>query len=371
MKKQTDEKQKKHIAFYIGSLARGGAERVIVNLAEYFLSVGYRVTIVTKLMEQDEYDSNPSIERILADIEGDEISDNRVINFIARIKKLRNIWKRIKPDVIVSFIKKNNFMAITSSRFLHIPVIVSVRSAPEREYQERSMRLLVKPLFSMADGVIVQTSEAMAYFPPYIRKKTVIMPNPLHPSFLRKRYEGQRRDEIVTVGRLDDNKNQMLLIEAFSEIEKEYPTFTLHLYGDGESRQKQEQRVVELKLTGKVVFEGRQDAIYDKIEKARIFVLSSTVEGMPNALIEAMALGLAVISTDCPCGGPRDLILDGENGILINVNDKTQLVDAIKRILNNNELEETLGQNACKIQETLEPVRVNEMWRAYIESCIK
>lgn len=125
---------KKVIAFYIGSPACGGAERVVVNLAEYFHKQNYKVYIVTKLKEKEEYEISEGIPRILADISGDEISAGRIHNFFGRIRKLQNIWKEIKPNIVVSFIKKNNFMAIASAGPLKIPVVVSVRSAPEREY---------------------------------------------------------------------------------------------------------------------------------------------------------------------------------------------------------------------------------------------
>ena len=102
----------KSIVFYIGSLSRGGAERVIVNLAEFFFSQGYQVTIVTKMKEKTEYEVSEGIHRILADIEGEEISSSRIKNLYRRIFKLRNIFKQIHPDCIVSFIGKNNFMSI-------------------------------------------------------------------------------------------------------------------------------------------------------------------------------------------------------------------------------------------------------------------
>ena len=147
----------KKIAFYIGSLSMGGAERVIVNLAAYFHSCGYKVTIVTKEQDSDEYPVPEGVARILADITGDEISSNRLVNLYRRIAKLRTIWKQLQPDYIVSFIKKNNFMAITSAAGLPIPVIVSVRSNPAREYPDKLTRLLVRVLFARAAGVVLQT----------------------------------------------------------------------------------------------------------------------------------------------------------------------------------------------------------------------
>ena len=157
------ENRKRRIAFYIGSLDKGGAERVIVNLAEYFYSQDYEVYVVTKLKEINEYTLNPGITRIIADITTEEETKSRLFNLYARIHKLRQVWKTIKPDVIVSFIRKNNVMAIASSRFLSIPVVVSVRSDPKRELQGRIMKKLSLFMFRFADGIVLQTNQAKAF----------------------------------------------------------------------------------------------------------------------------------------------------------------------------------------------------------------
>lgn len=358
---------KKKIAFYIGSLSKGGAERVIVNLAEYFYHCGYEVTVVTIMRADSEYELSDGIRRVLSDLTEEEMSSGRVHNLLARIQKLRRIWKELAPDVIVSFIKKNNFMALTSARPLGIPVIVSVRSAPEREYAGRLYGVLVRMLFAFASGVVLQTKEAMEYFPAYIRKKAVILPNSLNPAFLQERYEEERRKEIVTVGRIDANKNQRLLVEAFLEIAEAYPDWRCILYGDGEGRAEIEKILQNHAFKEHVVLAGRQDDIPQKIREASIFVLPSDCEGMPNALIEAMALGLAVISTDCPCGGPRDLIENGINGILIPVGDKEALKKELCKLMSSQEKQEELGRNASRIAQRLHPDIVNGQWREYVE----
>ena len=357
----------KIIAFYIGSLAKGGAERVVVNLAEYFCQSGYRVYIVTKLREVDEYEYSKDITRIIADLTDEELADSRIKNFFGRVHKLKKIWKEIKPDVVVSFIKKNNFMALASAKPLKIPVIVSVRSAPEREYAGKLFAMLVRIMFAFADGIVLQTKEAMEYFPGYIRRKSVILPNSLNPAFLREPFKGERKKEIVTVGRIDSNKNQKLLVEAFIEIAEEFPQWKCILYGEGSGRGVVEAIIQESLVGERVVLAGRQGNIQDKIYESSIFVLPSNCEGMPNALIEAMSLGLAVISTDCPCGGPRDLIENGVNGILIPVGDKEELKKALRELMSSHELQCKLGTNAAMIQKRLHPDVVNKQWEQSIE----
>lgn len=362
------------IAFYVGSLSKGGAERVVLNLTKYFLQIGYEVIMVNYHEEENEYALPKQVKRYIVDLSQEEITNNRIVNFQRRFCKLRNVWKKEKPDRIVSFIGKTNLMTIATSRFLHIPVVVSVRSNPEREYCSRAMQLGMKILFPMADGIVLQTNQAKTYFPKTIQKKSVILPNSISEDFIRPYYQGERVHNIVSVGRIDQNKNQMLLVQAFHELIKENKwnqddkdSWRLVLYGDGSMREQIEQYCIEQHLTESVIFMGVQDNIADQIQKASIFVLTSRQEGMPNALIEAMALGLAVISTDCPCGGPADLIQDGLNGYLIPVDNKNILKKKLFTLIEQKEKRDAFGKKACEIVERLHPDKVNEMWCSYLK----
>ncbi|MBO5623847.1 MAG: glycosyltransferase, partial [Butyrivibrio sp.] len=321
----------KHIAMYIGSLVKGGAERVMCNLAEYFYAQGYRVTFVTTYLGQEEYDlshatwhrrktdgcreltvldPNDLEHKVWIDDSADGIKRvftalplndrrGRIANFIKREQILKDTWKELRPDVILSFLGKNNIMAIKSARGLGIPVVVSVRSNPSREYGEGRLDLSMRHYFPKAAGVVVQTAEAAEYFGKRVRTK--ILPNSIHPDFINRDIVPfkERAKEIITVGRLDDNKNQSLLIKAFKEIEKDFPDYRVVLYGDGEKRKE-----FESMAPGSVKFMGRVSDVPDRIAGSLVFVLTSRQEGYPNALIEAMSLGLVCISTDCPCGGP-------------------------------------------------------------------
>ncbi len=368
MSRQINEKS---IAFYIGSLSMGGAERVIVNLAAYFHSCGYRVTIVTKLQDADEYPVPKGVTRILADIAGDEISSNRLLNLYRRIAKLRNIWKQLRPDYIVSFIKKNNFMAITSAMGLRIPVIVSVRSNPAREYPDKLTRLLVRVLFARAAGVVLQTKQAKEFFPKSVQKKAVVLPNSLSEKFLQNEYSGERRKEIVWVGRMDSNKNPKMLLEAFAKIAGKYQDWALTFIGEGYLKKEMEEFCKENALCGQVNFTGRIDDVAGAIQPASVFVLTSKQEGMPNALIEAMVSGLAAVSTDCPCGGPAELIENGTNGILIPVDDEKALTEALDKLLSDEEYRKRLSEEAKKLIDKVHPDIVNRKWREYVESAGK
>lgn len=366
---------KKRIAFYIGSLCIGGAERVISNLAEYFYQEGYEVYMITKLKEDIEYELRPEIPRIIADITSDEETGSRLGNLKARIDKLTRIWKEIKPDIIVSFIRKNNLMALASARPLKVPVVVSVRSAPARELSGKGMKQLTFAMFRMAAGVVLQTREALEFFPEYIQKKSIVLPNSINPDFLNALgnidTNSVREKQIITVGRIDDNKNQKMLVEAFGTIANRYPDWTLELCGDGSGRKSLETRVAELGLTDRINFNGDVSDVPSRLAKASIFVLPSKVEGMPNALIEAMVMGCACISTDCPCGGPRDLINEDEsNGILIPVDDVNALAASMERLINSDDTRLKMGSEATKLIDRLHPEQVNRQWKEYIESII-
>lgn len=357
--------RKKTIAFYIGDLGRGGAERVIINLSRYFYSNDYIVYLVTKSVDSNEYDVPEGVERIVADITAEEESSLRIVNLLKRIVKLRKIWKRIKPNVIVSFIRKNNLMAIVSSMFTRIPVLVSIRTDPKLELED--IEKISFFVFRFADGIICQTALARDYLPKYLRKKAVILPNSLTKEFIRTEYNPNRRPEIVTIGRMIYYKNQRMLLEAFRDIMEDYPEWSLSLYGEGDTLEELKKEYA----CDRIVFHGKVNDIMNRIENASIFALPSDQEGIPNALFEAMALGLACISTDCPCGGPADLIEDGVDGYLIPVDDKAEMKRYLAKLIENEDIRIMLGKNAIKIAKKYDPQTVNRKWFEYIDGFVK
>lgn len=356
----------KRVALFINSLQKGGSERVMVNLAEDFLAKGYEVVLVTQYKRETEYEISAGIKRVYSEPEEERLQGGRIRNFLERFRTLRNIWKTYRPDVILSFLGKNNLMAILTSAFLPVKTAVSVRGEPTMEYEGKKLQMLTKWLFRYADGVVLQTSQARDFFPKAVKKKAVILPNPLNPLFLRERYSGEKENVIAAAGRLDENKNHAMLIRAFSLIEKEFPEMKLVIYGEGESREKLLKLIGEKQLQEKVSLPGSVSDVAAHIENVRIFTLTSNTEGMPNSVIEAMCLGLPVIATDCPCGGTAELIEDGKNGILVPVGDEKALAEAMKKILSNPELEKRLGEEAFLIQDKMAPANVCRLWEEYL-----
>ena len=363
--------KKKKIALFISSLQKGGSERVMVNLADYFVKENYDTVLVTQHLANVEYELNDKVRRKFSEITAEETTGNRIQNFIRRFSKLRAIWKEEKPDVILSFIGKNNVMAILTAWGLGIPVVVSVRGEPKEEYASKGLCIAAKVLFHKAACVVMQTKESVSFFPKGIRKKTKILKNSLNPQFIRPIYQGQREKTVVAVGRIDENKNHRMLIRAFAKLADKFPDYKLIIYGNGESRNQLEDLVRNLQQQERVFMPGVINNVGEAIEKAGIFVLTSFSEGMPNTLMEAMALGLPCISTDCPCGGPGELIENGENGILIPVGDEKALTLALEKMMNEPEWANNLGKKASELQKQCNPTIVNKSWKELLESCMR
>lgn len=355
---------KKKILFYISNLTCGGAERVVSNLANYLVTENYEVYVLTERKDKEEFTLNHGVNRLILE---EHLAGNRIGNLRNRFSELRNSFKRINPDIIVSFAGKCNMRALLASIGLRIPVVPSVRSDPKREYAGGAYGMFAKILFRRASGVVFQTKAAAEFFGKSVQKKSIILMNPLNLSYVKEPYPGKKENKIIAAGSLRSVKNHKMLIEAFGIIANKYPEMSVTIYGEGELREELLDRAKALGISDKISLPGIHTQLYNEIDKARIFVLTSDVEGMPNVLIEAMALGMPVIATDCPCGGPRTLIQDGENGLLVPVKEERKLAEALSKILSNETLESKLGNNAAKIIEMVHPDKVNREWKSYLE----
>lgn len=364
----------KHIVFLALTLTRGGAERVIANLCNEALSNEYRVSIVTCMNKPVGYELKPGIEHICIEKTSDVHYKNLGERFLKRRILLKKVLEECKPDVLLCFLPEPNFLALSLKKYFDFPMLISVRNDPAREYKNPVYRALMRVLYPKADGYIFQTKQAMEYFSfsKHIMDRACVIPNPLGREFVDyKRVPEENREKyIVNVGKLTGQKNQKLLIEAFSRIAGKFPDYQLHIYGEGDRREELEAFVQELSLKDRVVMPGNVSGLSEKIEAAALFVLSSDYEGMPNALMEAMAMGIPCISTNCPCGGSDYLIRNSENGILVPVDEAEELAEAMEKLLADRELADKLGSNAVGIVEKLNPDVIHEMWKEYIKQYI-
>ena len=358
----------KKVVFYVDSLRKGGAERVVSTLANFFSTIeDYDVYIFSLMKCKIEYSLNSNVKVFFISDSNNYQNKNifrRLINVREKIKTTKNLLKKINPDVVISFLPSSSFLALLTKK---TKVIISVRNDPNVEYAGLKNKLLMKLLYPKCDGAVFQTSDAEKYFNNIIKNRIVIY-NPLSHLFLNKKIDRKEKEKtIVSVGRLEKQKNFDLLINAFSLFEKKNPDYKLIIYGEGNERNKLQEKIRSCDLENKVVLTGQVDDIQDKIINSSLFVMSSNFEGMPNALIEAMALGIPCISTDCPCGGPRELINSGENGILVPTNDEIALSTSMDKVINDEKLAKKISENGLKIRDLLDEERICLKWKKYIE----
>ena len=324
------------IILYIDSMQKGGAQRVMSVIADYLDNEGLQVILVNDIIPKKnvpEYCIPISVKRVFLDRE----NDNKLWKNVFRIARLRSIIKNENADCVLSFLGPPNIRMLFSTIGLPIRKVVSVRNDPKREYGEGIKGGLLKRLLMLSDLVVFQTGEAAESFSLCIQKKSTVIPNPIDEVFFQDQWTGAGKD-IIAVGRLQPQKNYNLLIHAFSYIADKYPNTNLIILGDGPLRAELETLRDELGLSQRIVFQGVVSDVSKYLMKSRMFVLSSDFEGMPNALMEAMAVGLPVIATDCPCGGPKELTDSGKYGLLVPCNDARILSDAM-RLLQESDVE--------------------------------
>lgn len=354
----------KRIMFYINTLHCGGAQRVLTNLANKFSESGYETIVVISYADLNEYELCSNVKRY--ELEQKSKRGNIIARNVRRVLKLRQLIIKENPDVVVSFMAEPNFRAIISTAFLKIPLVISVRNDPNKEYNSKINKLLAKNLFKKVPGCVFQTEDAKKWFPKSIQNKSRIILNQVDEKFYNTERFGLRRD-IISVGRLEKQKNHKLLINAFSMIESSFPNDKLRIYGNGSMLEELELYAKSLGLGDKVKFMGNVSNIQNKINKAKLFVLSSDYEGMPNALMEAMTMGIPCISTDCPCGGARALLGENSN-YLVRVNDAVGLAEKIRQFLENEKLLDEMSNEMRKYAENFKPDIVFNEWEDYLTS---
>lgn len=360
----------KKIMFHVNSMGKGGAERVIAVLSKYFADDGYEVVVTTEWESEEEYMLDKKVRRVSVGLTEKEEKKSRIIKILLRILRYRQEIQKEKPDIVISFCAKANFRSAYAMKGLDIPLLVSVRNDPQIDYAPH--RFATRYMEKKAAGCVFQTEHAKQFFRADFQKKSRIIWNPLSEKFLKTDLKKpiERQHRIVTVGRITKQKNQKLLLEAFEEIKKQYPDYHLYIYGEDSkdgSKEELEYFITQKCLQDSVCFKGVCQNIEQEIKKSDIFVLSSNYEGMPNALLEAMALGIPVIATDCPCGGPAMMIDNGKSGLLVPIKDKEALVTSMKTLIQDSGYAQELGGKAQDVKQKAHPNRVYQEWKEYVE----
>ena len=347
------------ILFVSAGMLFGGAERVTSILTDEWGKRGHETKIlVTRTEAISKYPLSDKVTLVSC---YDNVSKAK-IGQIAIIKKVREICKEWKPDVVISFYNDLCALSALAITGLHIPLIYSERNDPNKTNQRKSDHLYRKIVEHRADKIVFQTKGAKKCYSKSVQDKSVVILNPLDTAGYPIHDFSHERKEIVTVGRLEPQKNQKLLMDAFSLIADEFADYSLVVYGEGSLREELEAYIKEKRLQDRVFLPGAKSNIQDYIKDAELFVLSSDYEGIPNALIEAMAIGLPCISTDCSPGGARELIQNGTNGVIVPCGDFNELEKQMRRLIIDRELAKEIGCKALDIRTRTGKSIIADAW---------
>ncbi|WP_404429635.1 glycosyltransferase [Sutcliffiella horikoshii] len=337
------EKDRNKIAFVLGGMGNGGAERVVSILANHYAKKGKSVDIITLLSSNCTYQLEPNV-RLISLARQDKSRKTQLINWIKDIRKYN---KENRPYCIVSFFAKINIIVLLALFDRIGDIVVSERNDPAKDGRGILIRTLTHMLYPKAKKVIFQTTWAKSCFKEDVRNNSEIVQNPVSEISLEK---VKKEKKIVNVGKLLDQKNQNLLIRAFAQISEEFPDHKLVIYGEGANRVELEKLIKELGLVHRVELPGWIKDIHRKVAESELFVLSSNYEGLSNALLEAMMLGIPCISTNC--AGSNEVIKTNVNGFLVETNNLNDLVNKMRYMLEKPSLSKKMGrQGQIDIQE--------------------
>lgn len=331
---------------FIGYLhGYGGAEKQLIMLANEMSKRGHEVELVSVSQDNECYEIYKDIKRVFI-----EDKHKSILRVLDRFLCLKKEIKKSKPDVIINFWFQSAYLTSLMSKRITKRIIYSERGDPGDSEYNGLLGIIRKILFKRIDGFVFQTRMAMNYFNKEIRKKSIVIHNPI---FLKENicynYENSV-NKIVSIGRLHNQKNQKFLIETFHEFIKKHPEYILEIYGDGELKKELIKLVSKLQLTKNVFFMGTRKDVHKCILDAKMFILTSDYEGMPNALIEAMSLGIPCISSNySPKDSVYEFIINKKNGFVYEKNDKTRLLEYMDIICNKPKIAYNISKEARKI----------------------
>jgi GalNAc-alpha-(1->4)-GalNAc-alpha-(1->3)-diNAcBac-PP-undecaprenol alpha-1,4-N-acetyl-D-galactosaminyltransferase len=358
------------ITLVISSLGRGGAERVAVDLCDFLAKSGRDVSVLTLSGDDpDAYDLPASVHRRRIEIRQKARSRFQSIKFtLNHLMEMRRNILSLKPDVVLSFINQANIRTIGCLVGTGIPVVISERVHPGYEPVPRSWKLLRRFAYRHASAVVVQTDMIAEWFRRFIpTRRLVTIPNAVRG----RTFLGDRRPRhepiILGIGRLARQKGFDLLLCAFAKAKLADDGWRMAILGEGEDRRTLSQLSDDLGVSESIEMPGHVANVSDWISRSSIFALPSRYEGFPNALLEAMQLGTACVSFDCP-SGPGDLIEDGSNGLLVAPNDVEALSQALRKLALDEPLRERLAREATKVSATFSMDRVYGLWMETLDS---
>lgn len=350
----------KKVTFITISMAGGGTERVISTLANHYVQSGIDVDILMIGGKEVAYMLDKKI-RLL------QVSDATNGSLMGRLKRISAISRNIEStgdELVIAMGTVASMFACLALMFKKVRLVISERNDPNRlnhrpiKWYEKMIRNL---LYLRSNAIVFQTKMAQEQFPKALRRKSVIIANPLQLKENIARFNPKKKI-ILSAGRLTSQKNFSLLIKAFANFYKNNQEYELHIYGDGELRTSLQEEIDQYGISNVAFLKGYTDSLNDKMMESEIYVSSSNWEGVSNTLMEAMGYGMAVIATDCPMGGSATLIINDYNGKLIPVNDCDSLTAALAELSENVSLKQQFSSNATKIAETMNVEEIAKKW---------
>ena len=365
------------VTLIISSLSSGGAERVITTMANYWARKGWQITLLTMDNggEPPFYDLHTAVSHHPLGVASvPETPFQGFVNNIRRLKVLRRAIRVATPQVVISFIDRTNVLVLASTLGTHVPIVVSERIDPRHCMIDEPWATLRRLLYPFATRLVVQTEDVLSYFSASVRGHSRVIPNPVLPPTERASQEllcdkPREQKTLLAVGRLVDQKGFDLLLRAFAHVAPAHPDWSLEIWGDGSQRQSLKRLIEEVGLAGCAQLPGRTKHPFNVMRQADLFVMPSRYEGFPNALCEAMACGLPVVSFDCP-SGPRAIVRDGIDGVLVPAGDVSALADALNRLLSDEVERQRLALRAPEVRKRFGLKQVMDMWESLIQEVL-
>ena len=351
------------VLFVTEDLANGGSERVISVLANGFAEE-HESAVAAIRWDKVTYRLD---ERVKYYPFKDE-NKGKLKRTFGRFSFLIKAIKDYKPDIVVAFDTIPITYSYICCKLTKQKLVVSERAEPSKHLGKGIISKLYFKAFDKSAGAVFQTEEAQKYFNPEVQKKSIVIPNPINDEFVTERYQGERTKEIVTACRLTAQKNIRLFIDIISEITKKYPEYKGIIYGDGPDLEKLKAYAKEKDVENSILFAGKVSNIKERIYKSQFYLCTSDYEGISNSMLEAMALGLNVVSTDCPVGGARMAITSGIDGMLFPVGNRDAGVEALNKLIEYPELSDSIGEAATKICERWSSKRITQKWIDFLST---
>lgn len=390
------------LSFVTANLGSGGAERVISLLANEFDKHGYQVEIIFLKERRVFYPVNPLVNLVIADEEC--LSSN----MLKKMWWFRRYIKRTKPDVVVPFRVSVYCTTILSLLGISVPIVASERIDPHvPDFFWTYLRKLLLPFVS---HLVVQTSYIKSYYPKHIQKKTSVILNPVREEVFENpikdsRVQGSigkgvasydlsghnfchnsskqtsltdlvapkvqlsKLNRIISVARLDPQKNQQMMIRAFAKIANEFPDWQLVIFGEGPLRSSLELIVKSLQLEGRVLLPGRTEHVIDELRKSKVFCFSSDYEGLSNSMIEALCVGLPIVTTNV--SGTEDIIVDGENGFVVPIKDEDAMMQSLRVLIADEQLMREMGERNRQKAHIFSIDGIYAQWEKIIQSVVR